>query len=141
MKALDVLKRFVANHPEQKTPATETLERGKPDSFQIGEMVAYKIPIVESPTNYSWAWHRGVVVDVDPHLMLTDEWYELVARSRPPKDQPWYRVLVHNAIHETYVAERNLEADTSGAAVRHPMIDTFFSDFSDGHYLKAGRMN
>lgn len=98
--------------------------------FSVGDLVHHKL-----------FDYRGVIVDVDPQLMLSDEWYELVARSRPPKDEPWYRVLVHNAIHETYVAERNLEADTSGEAVRHPMIDTFFSGFSDGHYLTAGRMN
>jgi heat shock protein HspQ len=54
-------------------------------------------------------------------MMLSDEWYETVARSRPPKDQPWYRVLVHNSANETYVAERNLELDASEEPVRHPM--------------------
>ena len=38
--------------------------------------------------------YRGVVYDVDPVFMLPDEWYEQVALSRPPKDEPWYRVLV-----------------------------------------------
>ncbi len=85
--------------------------------------------------------YRGVIIDVDPRLMLSDEWYDFVARSRPPKDQPWYRVLVHDAIHETYVAERNLEPDTCGEPVRHPLIETSFSGFSDGHYLTTGRMN
>ena len=85
--------------------------------------------------------YRGVIIDVDPCFMLPDEWYETMARSRPPRDKPWYRVLVHNAIHETYVAERNLAADTSGTPVRHPLINSWFSDFSDGHYSTAGRMN
>jgi len=79
--------------------------------FSIGDLVQHKL-----------FDYRGVVFDVDPRLMLSEEWYEAVARSRPPKDQPWYRVLVHDAIHETYVAERNLERDTSGAPVRHPSI-------------------
>jgi heat shock protein HspQ len=85
--------------------------------------------------------YRGVIADVDPQLMLSDVWYETVARSRPPKDQPWYRVLVHDSTHETYVAERNLEPDTGGKAVSHPLIETCFSSFSDGHYLTTGRMN
>ncbi|MFC1795821.1 hemimethylated DNA-binding YccV-like domain-containing protein [Pseudomonadota bacterium] len=42
--------------------------------------------------------------------------------DEPQTPQQWYRVLVHDAIHETYVAERNLERDTSGAPVRHPSI-------------------
>ena len=85
--------------------------------------------------------YRGVVFDVDPYLMLPDEWYEKVALSRPPKDEPWYRVLVHNAVHETYVAERNLVRDISGDPVRHPLIEACFSDFSDGRYTATGRMN
>ena len=98
--------------------------------FSVGDLVQHRL-----------FDYRGVIIDVDPHLMLSDEWYDTVARSRPPKDQPWYRVLVHDANHETYVAERNLEADTSGAPIRHPMIETCFQSFSDGHYLSAGRMN
>ena len=35
--------------------------------------------------------HRGVIVG--PTFSLTDEWYDMVARSRPPKDRPWYHVL------------------------------------------------
>ena len=85
--------------------------------------------------------YRGVIVDVDPRMMLSDEWYETVARSQPPKDQPWYRVLVHNSANETYVAERNLELDASDAPVRHPMVDTYFSSFDNGHYVSAERLN
>ncbi len=98
--------------------------------FSIGDLVHHKL-----------FDYRGVIIDVDPRLMLSDEWYETVARSRPPKDQPWYRVLVHDSTNETYVAERNLETDASGAPVRHPLIETCFHNFSDGHYSTAGRMN
>ena len=41
--------------------------------------------------------YRGVVFDVDATFQGTDEWYELVARSRPPKHMPWYHVLVDGA--------------------------------------------
>jgi heat shock protein HspQ len=98
--------------------------------FSVGELVHHKL-----------FDYRGVVVDVDPRMMLSDEWYEIVARSRPPRDKPWYRVLVHDATHETYVAERNLEPDGSNEPIRHPLVDTFFSKFVDGRYLTAGRMN
>jgi heat shock protein HspQ len=98
--------------------------------FSIGDLVHHKL-----------FDYRGVIVDVDPRLMLSEEWYKAVARSRPPKDQPWYRVLVHDAMGETYVAERNLEPDTSGAPIRHPLIEICFRRFSDGHYWTAGRMN
>ena len=98
--------------------------------FSIGDLVHHKL-----------FDYRGVIVDVDSRMMLSDEWYETVARSRPPKHQPWYRVLVHDTIHETYVAERNLEPDASDSPVRNPLVDAFFSSFSDGRYIVAGRAN
>lgn len=78
--------------------------------------------------------YRGVIVDVDPFFMLSDEWYELMAKSRPPKDKPWYRVLVHNSNHETYVAEQNLDKYTEEGKVNHPDIDIYFESYNDGIY-------
>lgn len=85
--------------------------------------------------------YRGVIVDVDPVFQSTEEWYEAMARSQPPKDKPWYHVLVHNAIHTTYVAERNLEPDSSGDPIRHPLLDDFFSGFENGRYVKDDDFN
>lgn len=98
--------------------------------YSVGDLVHHKL-----------FDYRGVIIDVDPCLMLSDEWYDTVARSRPPKNQPWYRVLVHEAVHETYVAERNLEPDPSGEPVRHPAVETCFRGFTDGRYVTAGRTN
>ena len=85
--------------------------------------------------------YRGVVVDVDSEFSLSDEWYEQVATSRPPKDKPWYRVLVHNAVHETYVAERNLEADQSNQRINHPLVNEYFDEFANGRYVRFRRAN
>ena len=85
--------------------------------------------------------YRGVIVDVDPVFMLSDEWYEQVARSRPPKDRPWYRVLVHNSSDETYVAERNLTHDPGLEPIVHPLLNEFFTAFDDGRYVTAQRIN
>ena len=78
--------------------------------------------------------YRGVIADVDPVFMGTDEWYDQVARSRPPKDRPWYRVLVHDGEHETYVAERHLASDPSGEPVVHPLVEQLFDRFEQGVY-------
>ena len=78
--------------------------------------------------------YRGVVVDVDSTFAGTDEWYDTVARSRPPKNRPWYHVLPHGAAHMTYVAERNLEADPSGEPIDHPLLGHFFGLFSQGRF-------
>lgn len=68
--------------------------------FCIGQRVHHKL----------FKYH-GVIMGVDQEFNSTDEWYEQVAQSRPPKDRPWYHVLVHGNNQQTYVAERNLESD------------------------------
>jgi len=85
--------------------------------------------------------YRGVIVDVDPVFAGTEEWYELVAKSRPPKNQPWYRVLVHGAGHETYVAERNLRPDPSGQPVDHPAVSQYFQRLENGMYVSRRASN
>ena len=80
------------------------------------------------------------MIGVDSRFAGTDEWYETVARSRPPKDRPWYHVLPHAAAHQTYVADRNLQIDHTGSPVEHPMIETYFTHFVGGRYVD-GRMN
>lgn len=78
--------------------------------------------------------YRGVVYDVDPEFAESEEWYAAVAKTRPPKDRPWYHVLVHGQTTRTYVAERNLELDPSGQPVEHPLVEAFFAGFADGRY-------
>ena len=85
--------------------------------------------------------YRGVIVDVDPDFQGSEEWYEAVAVSRPPKDSPWYHVLVDGAEHMTYVAERNLETDDDGGPVAHPLIRRFFADLRDGRYRAKQSLN
>ena len=85
--------------------------------------------------------YRGVVVDVDATFQGSEEWYCRVALTKPPKDQPWYHVLVDNSNRETYVAERNLEADQFGTPVRHPYVAIFFDSFENGIYISHERKN
>ncbi len=85
--------------------------------------------------------YRGVVLDVDPRFQGTDQWYDQVAQSRPPRDAPWYHVLVHDALHTTYVAERNLEPDESTDPIRHPLLDQLFDRFADGRYRRRTTLN
>ena len=91
--------------------------------FSVGQLIIHK--------KFDY---RGVIYDADPCFMGTDEWYDQVARSRPPKDAPWYRVLVHDGTHETYVAERHLENDESCEPVHHPLVDVYFDEFKNGRY-------
>ena len=91
--------------------------------FSVGDLVHHR------KTDY-----RGVVVDVDPVFMGTEEWYEQMARSRPPRDKPWYHVLVDDGTHRTYVAERHLEPDAEGKPIEHPEVTHYFAGFRDGRY-------
>jgi heat shock protein HspQ len=98
--------------------------------FTIGELVHHK--------KFDY---RGVIVDVDPEFNGTEAWYELVAKSRPPKNAPWYHVLVHGAQHSTYVAERHLEPDETGEQIDHPALGEFFDRFDNGRYVPRKRYN
>lgn len=103
---------------------------GVAPKFKIGQIVHHKL-----------FGYRGVIIDIDRTFSLSEEWYDQVARSRPPKDAPWYRILVGDASHETYVAERNLEQDTEGKPIEHPMIDAFFDAFENGYYVRNRGLN
>ena len=98
--------------------------------FQLGQVILHRL-----------FGYRGVIVDVDPAYLGTDEWYEQMAQSSPPKDKPWYRVLVHDAEHMTYVAERNLESDGIAEPIRHPLVDHFFDGFEAGEYVRRRSLN
>jgi len=78
--------------------------------------------------------YRGVVFDVDATFQGTDEWYEVVARSRPPKNMPWYHVLVDGAEHTTYVAQRHLEFDEHDRPITHPLVAELCGEFREGRY-------
>lgn len=79
--------------------------------------------------------YRGVIYDVDPQFALSDQWYEQVAQSRPPKDQPWYNVLVDGAAHTTYVAQRHLAASDDPGQIDHPALGHFFDHFDGQRYV------
>lgn len=98
--------------------------------FAVGQLVRHRL-----------FGYRGVVFDVDPEFSGTDTWYDQVARTRPPKDAPWYHVLVDSATHTTYVAERNLQAEDAPRPVDHPLADDLFSGYEGGRYLPRGPAN
>ena len=91
--------------------------------FSVGTVVTHRL-----------FGYRGVIYDVDAVFQGSEEWYQQMALTRPPRDAPWYRVLVHKADHETYVAERNLADDVNGDVIEHPRVDELFEAFVGGRY-------
>lgn len=98
--------------------------------FAIGQIVQHRL------FNY-----RGAIFDIDPQFAGTDDWYEQVARSRPPKDEPWYHVLVDGASHTTYVAERNLAMDTQPQPIQHPLAGEVLGEYYGGVYRATRKIN
>ena len=98
--------------------------------FHVGQIIQHQL-----------FGYRGAVFDVDPTFAGSEAWYDEVAKSRPPKDAPWYHVLVHESSHTTYVAERNLGADDSDDPIRHPDVDDIFDRFEDGSYHRRRSVN
>jgi heat shock protein HspQ len=92
--------------------------------FGIGEVVRHR--------RYGY---RGVIFGYDPECTADEAWYQ-ANQTQPPRDQPWYHVMVDSGTHTTYVAESNLETDTTGLPVRHPMVGRVFEGFAEGRYWR-----
>ena len=92
--------------------------------FEVGQLVEHR--------RYGY---RGVVAARDSECQASEAWYQ-GNQTQPDRSQPWYHVLVHGARHTTYVAESNLEPDTSAQPVVHPWLDKIFERFHNGHYAK-----
>jgi heat shock protein HspQ len=88
---------------------------------------------------------RGIIYDVDPICLNTDEWWLAIPEDiRPRKDQPFYHLFAENADteYDAYVSEQNLLPDTSNDPVRHPQVDEMFVRSQDGAYqIKTSRRN
>ena len=91
--------------------------------FKIGQIIHHRL------FDYT-----GVVFDIDPIFQGSEEWYEHVAKSCPPKNKPWYHVLVHATEQSTYVAERNLDLEENPKAIQHPLINSLFTKFDGSQY-------
>jgi len=99
--------------------------------FSVGQIVQHKL-----------FGYRGLIFDVDPEFSNDEDWYERMARTRPPKDKPWYHVLVDGAEHVTYVAERNLEeAENTSEPIEHPLVAELFSKGDEQGYTPRGTVN
>jgi heat shock protein HspQ len=98
-----------------------------PARFEPGQLVEH--------VRYAY---RGVVVAVDVRCEADDTWYQ-TNQTQPDRGQPWYHVLVDGRRMNTYVAQSNLRADTTGGPIDHPAVEMFFAAFAEGRYVRNER--
>lgn len=85
---------------------------------------------------------RGVIFDVDPVYMNTEEWYQAIPPEvRPEKDQPFYHLLAENeeTTYIAYVSEQNLQEDDTGEPCNHPQISEMFGERDGNRYVRTNR--
>ena len=73
-KALCGRRCITEKHDKESMGTVTNISRAK---FSIGDLVQHQL-----------FDYRRVIVGVDATSQPTERWYEAVARSRPPKDQP-----------------------------------------------------
>lgn len=113
--------------PEKMTPP---MPEENTALFSIGQIIQHRL-----------FEYRGVIIDIDPSFHGSDTWYQSNARSKPPKDCPWYHVLVDQAGIQTYVAERNLEPDQEGGPIKHPDVARYFDGLGGNGYVLRRQQN
>ncbi len=85
--------------------------------------------------------YRGLIFDVDAMYSQSPEWYDVMASSHPPKDRPWYHVLVDGETHTTYVAEDNLEVCAETEEFEHPLLSRLFTADAGGDFASRHVVN
>ena len=100
----------------------------KKAEFKIGEIVKHRL--------FSF---RGVIFDVDPEFMNTEEWYSSIPlEMRPRKDHPFYHLFAESeeGPYIAYVSQQNLLKDDSDDPCSHPQIEAMFDDIEGNYVLK-----
>ena len=95
--------------------------------FTIGEVVKHKF--------YPF---RGVIFDVDPKFMNSEEWYDSIPKDiRPKRNQPFYHLFAENedGPYIAYVSQQNLLHDENLDPCSHPQIEPLFEGIVDGKYV------
>jgi len=85
--------------------------------------------------------YRGLIFDVDAKFSQSPEWYEIMAETQPPKDRPWYHVLVDGEKHTTYVSEENLLECLEIDTFDHPLMKQLFRVRKSGDIASRLIMN
>ena len=80
--------------------------------------------------------YRGVIVQTDVEFSKTAAWYEVMTSIKPPKEEPWYLVLIDDSPCTSYVPQKELVPDLSGKRINNPFLPEFFDVLEDGLYKR-----
>ena len=67
---------------------------------------------------------RGMIVDIDPWFMGSNEWYQEAVKTNTPVDEPWYYVVIDGADYATHAPERDLKPSEEETPVINPIINS-----------------
>lgn len=97
--------------------------------YRIGQVVSH------NKQKYS-----GVIVDVDPSFQPQGVHSIVLLKKNIAAEYPWYRILVNNTSHTTYVKEPLLEKDDKTYPIYHPDITLYLKE-EDGLYRPYYNVN
>ncbi|MEM6457121.1 MAG: heat shock protein HspQ [Acidobacteriota bacterium] len=97
--------------------------------FDVGQQIEHRV-----------FGYRGVIYDVDASFQGSEDRYRAVTRNPPPRDVPWYHVLIDGETRTAYVSEGNLRPDPEPQRpVEHPLLSTLFDRRTEcGYRINPG---
>ena len=91
-----------------ETQRSEEPPYSKPVSFQIGQHITYKVPIIKTPVDYTWAWRHGIVLESNQELEMV-----IVTPSDAP--EKWIGIpFVYVQIYEKNEFNEIMDAGENG---------------------------
>lgn len=78
---------------------------------------------------------RAVVADYDLECRRDDDWLA-TQPGNPPRNRPWYHLLVDQSDAVAYVPEGQIEPGEFAQGVRHPLVPLFFDGEENGVYRR-----
>lgn len=97
--------------------------------FAIGQIVKH------TKQNY-----RGIIVDVDYSFQPQGVNSPIMIKKNIATEHPWYRILVDNTNHITYVKETLLEEDLDPFPITHPELNHYLRE-KNGQYILQKSLN
>ncbi len=101
------------------------------------EQVKYAIGQIVKHSKQSY---RGVIIDVDYSFQPQGVNSPIMIKKNIATEHPWYRVLVDNSNHITYVKETLLEIDSDRYPICHPELEIYLKE-SNGQYFPQYHLN